>query len=396
MVWTGSISIGDDMKAPQLFMFMTEGMSLARWRDLGMLNRELALYRRLVPQLAGVVIVSYGGREDERLIRDFPGISLICNRWGLPQRLYRRILPLLVARIMRGPALFKSNQVRGAELALRLARRCSAAFLARCGYLFSDFQAHAHGEGSDEHRSAQQLERQVFRAADHCVVTTEAMRVQLHAYGVKADAVSVIPNYVDTNAFAPSEASGVGGRRVVFIGRLEEQKNPLALIQALQGLDVKLDMVGEGSLHAAIAAEAKRLAVQVHFHGNLPHLQLPSIIRAGALFVLPSRYEGHPKTLLEAMACGAAVVGTRVPGIQEVIQHGDTGLLCDPSVEELRTAVVRLLADDGLRAALGKAAREFVLAQTDLDRIIEQELLVYQRAMASHHKSSGARERCQE
>lgn len=382
------------MTGTQLFLFMTEGMSLACWRDLGMLERELALYRRLAPQLAGVIIVSYGGREDSRIIREFSGIQVICNHWGLPLRFYRRLLPRLVAKSVRGPALFKSNQVRGAKLALQQARRCGVAFVARCGYLLADFEARAHGQGSAPHRIAQQLEQQVFRAADHCVVTTEAMRSQLLDYGCAADAISVIPNYVDTCAFAPAGVFGGSGRRVVFIGRLEEQKNPLALIHAMEGQDVELDMVGEGSLRSAIEAEAEHCGVRVRFHGNLPHHRLPAIIRAGVLFVLPSLYEGHPKTLLEAMSCGAAVIGSRVPGIEEVIRHGETGWLCEPSAEGLGKAIATLIADEQLRNALGRAARDFVLAEDDLDQIVEQELSLYRRVMDGYRQSSGKGKPC--
>jgi len=375
------------MTRAQLFLFMTEGMSLASWRESGMLDRELALYKRLAPQLVGVVIVSYGGREELGICRDLPGIEVICNRWGLPHGLYRRLLPLLVRRALRRPAVFKSNQVRGAELAQALARRCGATFVARCGYLLSDFQGHAHGQGSPEQRAARQLEGRLFRGADHGIVTTAAMRDRLVGYGVEAGQLSVIPNYVDTRLFAPAEDAAPAGRRLVFIGRLEAQKNPLALVRALRGLGVTLDVVGEGSLRAALAGEAERCGVALRLHGRLPHHALPAIIRAGSLYVLPSLYEGHPKTLLEAMACGAAVIGTRVPGIAEVICHGQTGWLCEPTEAGLRQAVTGLLADDALRAALGRAARACVVAGYELDRVVAQELALYRRLLAGRAES---------
>ena len=369
------------MTAPRLFLFMTEGMSLTRWRELGMLDRELALYRRLSPQLAAIVIVSYGGRADTRIVADEAGIEVICNRWGLPQGLYRRLLPHLLGGARRGPAIFKSNQLRGADLALRLARRCGAAFIARCGYLLSDFEAQAHGRASAEHGAAQQLEAHVFGGADHCVVTTEAMRVRLREYGLPDERLSVIPNYVDTGVFSPSTAPAVSGRRVIFVGRLDEQKNPITLVQALAGLDVTLDLVGEGRLRSSVEAEARRRGVDVRFHGNLPHLALPAIIRAGDLFVLPSHYEGHPKTLLEAMACGIAVVGSNVPGIRDVIRHRRTGWLCEPSVEGIRQAVTTLLEDPVLRVSLGRKARDFIVAEYDLGLVVEREMAVYRRVM---------------
>src|SRR3546814_7383738 len=87
---------------------------------------------------------------------------------------------------------------------------------------------------------------------------------------------------------------------IVFIGRLSAQKNPLLLIEALEGLDLELDMVGDGDLRATAEREAARRGVKARLHGNLPHQNLPEMINAGRIFVLPSSYEGHPKTLLRS------------------------------------------------------------------------------------------------
>src|SRR3546814_18364330 len=92
------------------------------------------------------------------------------------------------------------------------------------------------------------------------------------------------------------------------------------------------------------------------------------MINAGRIFVLPSSYEGHPKTLLEAMACGAAVIGTDVPGIREVIEDGRTGLLCAPTAAALRDAIERLLSDEPLRRRLGGHARPQLEMTARLER----------------------------
>jgi glycosyltransferase involved in cell wall biosynthesis len=376
-----------------LFLFMTKGMSLAKWRDLGMLRREMSLYQRLRPRLAGVTIVSDGGREDDAVIAGYPGIDVVCNRWRLPRGLYRRLLPGMLQRMRRGTAIYKSNQISGAERVLLLARVAGAPFIARCGYMLSEFKARAEGYGSVAYREAAAGERRVFNAAAHCIVTTQSMKRQVIGYGVPAHSVSIVPNYVDTALFcSPGDHRGAAGReerqRIVFVGRIAEQKNPLLLIEALEGLDVALDMVGQGELRDRAEEEARRRSVAVTFHGNLPHECLPEIINAGRVFVLPSHYEGHPKTLLEAMACAAAVIGTDVPGIREVIDDGRTGLLCEPTVVALRAAIERLLGDDALRRFLGDNARHQVGATLSLDRVMELELEAYQTALTGTVKET--------
>src|SRR3546814_20581124 len=103
-------------------------------------------------------------------------------------------------------------------------------------------------------------------------------------------------------------------------------------------------MVGDGDLRATAEREAARRGVKARLHGNLPHQNLPEMINAGRIFVLPSSYEGHPKTLLEAMACGPAVIGTDVPGIREVIDDDRPGLLCTPTAAARRDPHERLLS----------------------------------------------------
>jgi glycosyltransferase involved in cell wall biosynthesis len=85
------------------------------------------------------------------------------------------------------------------------------------------------------------------------------------------------------------------------------------------------------------------------------------MIREAQVFALASSYEGSPKALLEAMACGKAVVGADSPGIREVIQHGDNGLLAEPTPDGFEMALRRLLRDSELRRRLGPRARAYVM-----------------------------------
>ena len=348
-----------------LTLYFTRGVSLRTWEQAGMLTREVALYRRLAEKGAGVRLVTYGGRGEAARV---PGIEVLCNRWGLPGRLYEAFLPKLHGKALRGTSVVKSNQVAGADLALAAARRHGKPFVARCGYLPSEFARHADGDVA----GAEALERRVFAGADRVVVTTGTMRdVVTGRYGLDTDKVLVVPNYVDTKAFSPR--GGGDGRRICFIGRLVEQKNLFALLEALRGLEAELVVVGDGHLRASLEAEAERLGLAVDFRGNLPHERLPDVLADCGLFVLPSHYEGHPKVLLESMACGLPVLGAENAGIREVIRHRDNGLLCQPTAEGLHAALSELLEDSALRGTLGSEARRFVVETCSLDRVADME-----------------------
>jgi glycosyltransferase involved in cell wall biosynthesis len=162
--------------------------------------------------------------------------------------------------------------------------------------------------------------------------------------------------------------------QICYIGRLADAKNPLALIEAVSGLSVILHIVGSGPLIDEAKEKAAEGKNKVVFWGNVPNDQLPNIINQCELFVLPSRYEGHPKSLLEAMACGLSVIATDVPGNRELIRHGIDGFLCGTSSAEIRDAILRVLGDKGLSRRLGSNARKRVVEEFSLDRIADLEM----------------------
>ncbi|MFN3687623.1 glycosyltransferase family 4 protein [Salinarimonas sp.] len=365
----------------ELVVFLTRGGSLAGWEAGGLLERELALYRRLRERLRGVTLVSWGGRAERDFRSRLGGIRLVCNTTEHEQdaylaRLHRRF-PCGRRRIV-----VKSNQIYGADAALGFARRIGRPFVARCGYLLSDFTERRHGIASPEADAARALEKDVFRGATRGIVTTPAMRERVVAdYGLDPERVAIVPNYVDTDLFAPDPSRARAPRRILFVGRLEPQKNLPALVRAAAIADAELEIVGEGLLRASIETLAAEVGARVRFLGALPNAALPERLREASLFVLPSLYEGHPKTLLEAMSAGTPVVGTRVPGIAEAIADGETGLLAEPEPESLAAAISGLLDDRARAERLGAAARATVLAHLALDVIEEREVAVHVAAM---------------
>jgi glycosyltransferase involved in cell wall biosynthesis len=218
------------------------------------------------------------------------------------------------------------------------------------------------------------MEQRLFSGADHCIVTTADMRdVLVKDYGVSQDKICVIGNFVETDIFRPLMPPAERERRLVFLGRLDPQKNLPTLIHAVAREGIGLSIIGEGAERSALHTLAGELGADVRFMGNRPHRELPALLGNHQAFVLPSNYEGHPKALLEAMACGLPVVGSDVPGIKGVIRHEETGLLASPTVEGLAASIRRLWDEPTLRIRLGDAARAEILATLSVDRAVEQE-----------------------
>jgi glycosyltransferase involved in cell wall biosynthesis len=360
-----------------LVLFFTRGVSLRTWAMMGMLAREIAIYRRFISDGFRVSFITYGDACDLDYSENLGGIEILCNQHDLPLEEYESRLLSLHESSLRDCSVIKTNQTYGAELALNAARFYDKPFVARCGYMWSKNTALEKGYDSPEAVHARAVEEKVFSASNKVVVTTEAMRAEV-ASRIPSAALKtvVIPNYVDTEVFKP-DSSQRDENSLVFIGRISPEKNLDSLLEAIRPLDVTLILIGEGRLRPKLQRRFEALDGRVTWEGNVPNIELPAHINRAAAFVLPSLYEGHPKALLEAMACGTPVIGANSPGIKELIRHGQNGYLCGTDAISLRNGIQELLSRPELRAELGKNGRLFVLEHYSLEMIaaIEAELL---------------------
>ena len=362
-----------------LVLFFTYGISLKTWDKIGMFEREVALYKALRPHLRGISFITHGDENDLKYKEMLSDICIICNRWRLPNRFYCWLIVNFYPLFWEKATVVKSNQIQGADIALRAAQRREKKIIVRCGYLYSDFMEKKYGKDSPQAYKAHLMEEKVFSEADQVVVTTACIKETiLDQYKIRAEKIAVIPNYVLTDLFRPpkerKKRTGINSKRICFVGRLDKQKNIFALIESLRGLKAELIIVGNGPLRNELEKEAYKNSLSVKFLGNMPHRRLPHILNSCDLFILPSFYEGHPKALLEAMACGLPVIGTNVPGIRELITHRETGYLCGTSPEEVREAIKEVMGDQELQEKMARNAREFVVENFSLNKILESEL----------------------
>jgi glycosyltransferase involved in cell wall biosynthesis len=150
---------------------------------------------------------------------------------------------------------------------------------------------------------------------------------------------------------------------VFTCARLDPQKGHDVLLRAAAHVpEAVFVLAGEGPQRPALEAQAAKLGIseRVRFLGF--RRDIPELLAASDVFALPSLYEGTSLALLEAMAAGRAIVSSAIGGSDELIDDGASGLLIAPrDADALVEALHRLLADEGLRSALGRYARERVI-----------------------------------
>lgn len=223
-----------------------------------------------------------------------------------------------------------------------------------------------------EHSLLKPLLRRVWRQAAAVVANSQGLR-RLAAAFEPGIPIEVIPNGVDTERFA-AEPESWSPPRLLFVGRIVYQKGLDILLEALArtgSTDWQLSLVGDGPEIELLRDQALRLGVaeQLRYLGWQDRDSLPALYRAHNLFVYPSRHEGMPNAVLEAMASGLPVVATRIAGNEELVLHERTGLLVPPEdPDALAAALGSLFPDSQRRRAMGAAGRKLAVDSYSWER----------------------------
>jgi phosphatidylinositol alpha-1,6-mannosyltransferase len=264
------------------------------------------------------------------------------------------------------------------------------------------FWCYAHGEELTVASSSKELRwlnEAVIRGADRMVANSRHTRdILLHEWNVPPDRVSVLYPGVDTATFVPASPDphlraqlGWSGRRVVLtVGALQKRKGQDMLIRALPAIrrrcpDVLYALIGEGWERGYLDDLVSRLNVAeaVQFRGAPTDAELVNCYQQCDLFALPNRrvdwdFEGLGIVLLEAQACGKAVVTGTSGGTSETVQPSVTGeLVPSDTPDRLGETIVELLDDPARRAAMGARGREWVLAHFDWAELSRQALSAF-------------------
>jgi glycosyltransferase involved in cell wall biosynthesis len=333
-----------------------------------------------------------------------------CERRGVPVAVvweHHRYDISAVLRALRvawslRPDLVQSHGYKADFVALAVRSRLGVPWVA-----FS----HGRTDEGPKMRLYQMLDAVTIRRADRIVAVSEARRVALQARGCASERLVTIHNGVEMPGVKPVDVGEVrrelGLREdrptIAVVGRLSPEKGQRDFVDAMALIasivpPVQALIVGdgpeEGRLRAQVAALGLRAAIR--FTGYRP--EMDRIYAAIDLLVLPSLSEGLPNVVLEAMAHGQPVVATRVGGVPEVIEDGTSGVLVEPgAARALAGAVVTLLRNPGLRAAMGRAARERVERSFSVGARAKRILAMYgevlqRRGLATKHGTAAASE----
>lgn len=322
-----------------------------------------------------VTVVTFSGEEDAPFFTMHPQVSLVRlgvagearnvwqgvkNNWRrvvVLRSVVRRLMPDVVISFMTQENILSLLSTRGLGIPVVISERVDPV-LSPLGIVW------------------QALRRATYLLADRIVFQTERMK---SAFSDRIQSRSeVIPNAITIPPSYQRSASRGLIRSIVGMGRLTHQKGFDLLIRAFASLtlrypDWRLRILGDGPLRGELEELSRLLGIEqrVDLSGNTrdPY----AVFKTADLFVLPSRFEGFPNALCEAMACGVPVVAADCrTGPREVVEHGTNGLLAKPDdPESLAVCMERLMSNEEERKRMGAHAAS-ILQRFSLERIVEK------------------------
>ena len=210
------------------------------------------------------------------------------------------------------------------------------------------------------------------RAAGGLLAVSAALKSDMIALGLPGEKIRIHHTGIDLDAFRPLDraaakaALGVSGPLLLCVGHLNARKGQEIALAALARIpDATLLLAGDGPERARLArsAAALGLAARVRFLGARPHAELPGLLAAADVMVLPTVSEGLANVWVEALACGTPAVTSDVGGAREVIDRPEAGRLVPRDPDAVAAAVNALLADPPAQAAVRAAAERFSWAR---------------------------------
>lgn len=346
----------------KLGIFLSPGDSLAKQKQTGQLERLTEYYLKPYSRrFDEVIIFSYG---DEKFKSALPrGVKLIPKPKFIPNYLYQLWLPLIWKKIIKSIDIFRVLQAPGGLPAVVTKLFFGKPYMVTYGYDYVEF--------------LRQENRRLLAGLLSIVVPLVLWQAKIVIVTDPKNLVGkktvLVHNGVDPQQFKP-----LAKRRsnlVLSVGRLEPQKNFPLLIQALgqsrYKSQLKLVIIGRGSQKQELLSLAKKLEVNLQILENLQHKKLIKWYQGAAIFALTSKYEGHPKTLTEALSCACPVVTTNFLG--NPVVNGKSGLIA-ADLNGLTAGIEHLLSDRGLAKCLSDQGRKLVMEKYNIRKLIDREI----------------------
>ena len=366
----------------KILLFFTFNTSLIDWKNSGILDRELNYYDKLSKsKKVNITFFTYGDEKDldtiSRLDTNIEIITLFKKKRiknSIIVFLRSLFFIILNRKLFKKFDIYKSNQNLGSWLPVICKLIYNKKLISRGGYDLFHF--------SIKKKNPLKIIISyiicffVYRNSNIIFIPTEFYkRFIIKFFFIKEKKIAILPNYIDLTIFKRNNKINRKKNEVLFIGRLEKQKNIFNMVNYFKNNKFQLHILGNGSLKNKLSIHIKKKYLNVKFiNQKVNNKLLPDLLNRYNFFILLSLYEGNPKVLLEAMSCELCPIVSDVVGINNIVDRGKNGLFFDlNNINELNMLKKMSIID--IRK-LQTNARKFIYNNNSIDTIIYKENII--------------------
>lgn len=366
-------------------LFFTYDVSLRDWEELGLLDRELALYNSITKDNnIKFTFVTYGNDDEINILKENKNFEILPlgNYLNYKNKYFRFILSLLIPfklkKELKDIDILKTNQLMGSWIPIVLKYITKKPLIIRTGYDALDF--------------AIKDKKSKFKIILYYFLTLLALKCSnMYFVTSKKDIENIKnrfkffkikniyhrPNWVNITD-SKKKITERKKETLLAVGRLETQKNYINLLSNLSNSDLEIDIFGTGSLKEKVKNFANKNNLKLNLNENINHSKLMDLYEDYMFFVMYSNYEGHPKTLIEAMSKGCIPIILKNENNTEIIDHYENGILLDSEKDSIEKWIIHLIDNKKELERLSLNAVKFVKKHYSLSNAVITENKDYQ------------------
>lgn len=357
--------------------------TLSSWKNSGFMDREIRFFQEVSRNLnVTFYLLTYGSNEDLEI---FKGTNIkIIPMFRKPRKLKKSfyliwsiIYPIVYRNKFKNIDIIKANQLSGSWVGIILKFILKKPLIVRTGYdayLFS------------MHESKPKLKQQLFKLLTYValkssnlysVTSNSDKKFITENYKFNNSKLILRPNWVDTSYKFTEAGFKNRKNKLISVGRLELQKNYMFLLDSLKGTDIEIDIIGSGTLKNNLIKFAKQNNIKLNVFENVPNSALLNILKNYKFFILPSTYEGNPKSLLEAMSCGCLVFASNIENNSEIVEDTYNGFLFDFEKEYLQQLLIDKINNSDKYQGVVENSIKKISNSNSLEKLVQLEIRDY-------------------
>ncbi len=364
-----------------IILVFTFGISLKSWKESGLLEREIYLYEQISSKHnIKYTFITYGDESDSYIVQNenikvIPVYKFIKKSESQYLNLLKSFMfTRKIKNELKNIDIIKTNQLNGSWVGLILKFILKKPLITRTGYNLYEFSLQEK-KNIFTRSFHYHLTKLSLKYSDIYTVSSFADKKFLNERFNSDSEIQVVPNWI--RQLNSESFENRYSKKILAVGRLENQKNFESLIKDLSKTKIEIDIVGDGSKKDELVILAKELDVNVNFLGKLSYEDLEKLYRKYRVLVNSSNFEGNSKVILEAMANGCSVVARKNKNNIEIIEDKINGFTYTDA-NELVDILNKLMNDADVFNNITENAYESIKKNNLIETTISKEINNYE------------------